>query len=368
MKTIALILTFALLLLGCQSNNSTYEILGTIESNNGKAIYRIAADANNQPTVLDSTIVKEGSFKLSGLVEEPNINFIRVEGIQGNFPIIVEGGKIQLMLYKDSLATSIADGTVSNDDFMKYKMETKAYINSINSIGNDMQQALILKDSLLVMDLRAEYDGVRQQIQDYELNFIANNSNSYVSALILERFVASKEIARDSLQKLYNTFTDRIKKSPSGRFIESILNQPPTPPKVGEFAPNFEGPTPEGSRLALKDHLGKVTLLEFWASWCRPCRVQHPNLVSLHREMAPKGFKIIGISLDQKKSSWLQAIEDDGLTWEHVSHLKRWNDPIAQQYQISEIPASLLLDVKGKIVATNLDPQELEMQLATLLP
>lgn len=368
MKTIVLLPIFILLLFGCQPNNSTYEILGTIESNNGKSIYRIAADANNQPIVLDSTMVKEGSFKLNGPVDEPNINFIQVEGIQGNFPIIIEGGKILLTLHKDSLATSIAEGTVSNNDFMKYKNETKAYINSINSIGNDMQQALILKDSLLVMDLRAEYDGVRQQIQDYELNFISSNPNSYVSALILERFATSKQIASDSLKNLYNAFTERIKNSPSGRFIENILNQPPTPPKVGEYAPNFEGPTPEGSRLALKEHLGKATLLEFWASWCRPCRVQNPNLVSLHRAMAPKGFKIIGISLDQKKSSWLQAIEDDGLNWEHVSHLKRWNDPIAKQYHISQIPASLLLNAEGKIIATNLNPQELEMQLTSLLP
>jgi len=368
MKTTALISVLALLFLGCEANKSTYEIIGQIDSNNGKAIYRIAADANNQPIVLDSTIVKEGTFKLSGPVEEPNINFIQVEGIQGNFPIILEGGTIQLTLHKDSIGSSIAEGTVSNNDFMKYKNETKAYIKSINSIGNDMQQALILNDSLLVMDLRTEYEGVRQQIQEYELNFIESNPNSYVSTLILERFAASKEIDMERVKSLYDAFTDRIKNSASGRFIQSQLNQPAAAPKVGEYAPNFEGPTPEGNSLALKDHLGKATLVEFWASWCRPCRVQNPSLVSLHQKLAPKGFKIIGVSLDKKRSSWLQAIADDGLVWDHVSHLQHWNDPIARKYKIDAIPASLLLDASGKIVATNLNPQELEVQLASLLP
>ena len=117
----------------------------------------------------------------------------------------------------------------------------------------------------------------------------------------------------------------------------------------------------------LKNNLGQATLLEFWASWCRPCRVENPNLVALHKKMSPKGFKIIGISLDKKKSSWLQAIEDDGLTWDHVSHLKYWEDPIAKEYHVKQLPASLLLDKEGRIVATNLKTSELEIQLNNLI-
>ena len=361
-------LTFLLLLVwSCKTNEENYEIQGQIEIANGTTIFRIAADDNNQPKILDSVAVKEGSFMIKGPIEEPDINFIQIQGQPGNFPIILEGGKIQVTLYKDSLSASIAKGTISNDDFMKYKDENKAYIKSINSIGNEMQQALILKDSILLMDLRSEYDGVRQQIQDYEINFIKNNTNSYVSALILERFVASKSLVKDSLEQLYKKFSDRIKNTPSGRVIESVLNQPPSPPKVGEYAPPFAAPTPDGSILALKNNLGQATLLEFWASWCRPCRVENPNLVALHKRMSPKGFKIIGISLDKKKSSWLQAIEDDGLTWDHVSHLKYWEDPIAKEYHIKQLPASLLLDKEGRIVATDLKTNELEIQLNNLL-
>jgi peroxiredoxin len=367
MKTTSLTLVLATLFWSCGSNDKNYEIFGEIDIETGKTIYRIAADANNQPVMMDSATIDKGAFTLKGPIAEPTINFIQVEGIQGNFPIILEGGKINLTLYKDSLTASVANGTVSNDDFMKYKSETKAYIKSINAIGNDMQQALILKDSLLMLDLKTEYDGVRQQIQDYELNFIESNPDSYVSALILERFAASKAVEKERLQTLYDAFSDRIKNTPSGRSIATFLNQPASPPKVGEFAPNFEGPTPTGNQLALKGNLGKATLLEFWASWCRPCRVQNPNLVALHQKMAPKGFKIIAVSLDKTKNSWLQAIEDDGLVWDHVSHLQHWNDPIAKQYHIQQIPASLLLDAEGKIVAKDLNPKQLEARLAMLL-
>ena len=367
MKIFIRISLLLILFWSCNTNKEYYEIQGQIEIANGTTIYRIAADENKQPITIDSVTVKDGSFMIKGPIEEPDINFIQIQGQPGNFPIILEGGKIQVTIYKDSLSSSIAKGTISNDDFMKYKDETKAYIKSINSIGNEMQQALILKDSILLLDLQSEYDGIRQQIQDYEMNFIKNNTNSYVSVLILERFVSSNSLVRDSLEQLYRNLSERIKNTTSGRVIKSILNQPPSPPKVGEYAPPFAAPTPEGNLLELKNNLGQATLLEFWASWCRPCRIENPNLVALHKKMSAKGFKIIGISLDKNKSSWLQAIEDDGLTWDHVSHLKYWEDPIAKEYHVKQLPASLLLDNEGRIVATNLNTNELEIELNNLL-
>ncbi len=136
--------------------------------------------------------VYEGKFEFTYEVMEPNVHFLQVDGSQGSFPFVVEGGILEVEIFKDSLVASRATGTISNDDFMKYKKETQVYITSLNSIGNDLQQATILNDTLLVQDLREQYEDVRVQIQDYELNFIKSAPNSFISILILERFLASK--------------------------------------------------------------------------------------------------------------------------------------------------------------------------------
>ena len=132
------------------------------------------------------------------------------------------------------------------------------------------------------------------------------------------------------------------------------LNAPIEPTSIGEIAPNFEGPSPSGEILNLSNLKGKVTIIEFWASWCRPCRVENPNLVRLYKEMHPKGLEIVGVSLDRNKSSWLRAIDDDGLIWRHVSNLKFWQDPIAKLYNIRAIPASFIIDQEGRIIEKNL--------------
>jgi hypothetical protein len=162
-----------------------------------------------------------------------------------NFPFVAEAGTVTIELYKDSLGASRATGTVSNDDFMKYKSETQVYITTpLNAIGNDLQQATILNDTLLAEDLREQYEEVRVQIQDYELNFIKSAPNSFISVLILERFVANNLIQIPEAKAMFEEFSNRIKNTPSGRAIGERLNQAPKA-EVGQLAPFFEGPRPQ---------------------------------------------------------------------------------------------------------------------------
>ena len=268
-------------------------------------------------------------------------------------------------IFSPNLDSSKANGTVSNDDFMQYKSETKVYITSLNAIGNDLQQAVILKDSLLADDLRDQYQDVRDQIQEYELNFLKSAPNSFISILILERFIANNAIQISEAKELFEGFSKRIKNTPSGKSVGEILNQSPKA-EVGQIAPFFEGPNPEGERFNLEDKLGKITIIDFWASWCRPCRVENPNLVRMFNKHKKNGLQIVGVSLDQTKPKWVQAIADDGLTWEHVSNLKFWNDPIAKLYQISAIPATFILDENGVILTRNLRGLQLEQKIEEL--
>jgi len=137
---------------------------------------------------------------------------------------------------------------------------------------------------------------------------------------------------------------------------------------VGGEAPNFTQPTPEGVDLNLHDLRGKVVLVDFWASWCGPCRRENPHVVGLYNRYKEEGFEILGVSLDRKKEAWLAAIEKDGLTWQHVSDLKGWSNAVAKSFGVSSIPHTILLDKDGKIIARGLRGEALKRKLEELFP
>lgn len=356
-----------LLLLGCSSKSGEFTIKGSVDLKDGNMVYRIIADANQQPMVIDSIAIVDGAFEMSGVVESPDVNFFSIQTVRGNFPFVLESGDIKVSLYKDSLMSSRALGTVSNEAFMKYKTDTKVFVNSMNGIGRDLQQANITNDSLLVSDLQEQYKDVQDQIRDYEVDFIKDNPDSYVSVLILERFVMTKQMTNEEAKPIFDNLTPRIQKSKTGQNLNEIINTAEAPAEVGQIAPDFEGPSPTGQLVKLEDNLGKITIVDFWASWCRPCRVENPNLVKTYNKLKAKGLNVVGVSLDKSKENWIKAIEDDGLQWPHVSHLQFWNEPIAKAYQVRSIPATFILDQNGKILAKNLRGKALEQKVEELL-
>ena len=355
-------LSFLILLGSCGSQENQFELIGKADVADGTKIYVLQADQNNQPYIKDSTTVQSNNFKFQGISSTPQISYIQVEGVNGYVLAILENGDIKADLFKDSISKSKVYGTKSNDDFIKYKSETKSLVDDMNNISYEAQDAIMTGDVSTAMELEKEYNSKEREVMLYEWDFIIDNLDSYMSALLLEVFMIENKVNKDSIIDVYESFSNRIKVSDVGKNIADLLSQYENPIEVGETAPDFTAPSINGSNVTLSEEVSKnnVTLLDFWAAWCRPCRVENPNLVRLYKSYNKDGFDIIGVSLDRTKEQWEQAVEDDNLLWTQVSNLNFWNDPIARRYSIRAIPQSFLINKEGVVIGKNLRGNDLE--------
>ena len=355
-------LSFLVLLGSCGSQENQFELIGKADVADGTKIYVLQADQNNQPYIKDSTTVQSNNFKFQGISSTPQISYIQVEGVNGYVLAILENGDIKADLFKDSISKSKVYGTKSNDDFIKYKSETKFLVDDMNNISYEAQDAIMTGDVSTAMELEKEYNSKEREVMLYEWDFIIDNLDSYMSALLLEVFMIENKVNKDSIIDVYESFSNRIKVSDVGKNIADLLRQYENPIEVGETAPDFTAPSINGSDVTLSEEVSQnnVTLLDFWAAWCRPCRVENPNLVRLYKAYNKDGFDIIGVSLDRTKEQWEQAVEDDNLLWTQVSNLNFWNDPIARRYSIRAIPQSFLINKEGVVIGKNLRGNDLE--------
>jgi thiol-disulfide isomerase/thioredoxin len=362
-------LSILILLDSCGSQENQFELTGRADVDDGTKVYVLQADQNNQPFIKDSTTVKSNNFKFQGISSTPQISYIQVEGVNGYVLAILENGYIKADIFKDSISKSQVYGTKSNDDFLKYKSETKYLVDDMNNISYEAQDAIMKGDVAIAMELEKEYNSKEREVMLYEWDFIIDNNDSYMSALLLEVFMIENKVNKDSIIDVYENLSNRIKVSDVGKNIADLLSQFEDPIELGEIAPDFTAPSIDGSNVTLSLELkkNKVTLVDFWAAWCRPCRVENPNLVRLYKKYNKEGFNIIGVSLDRTKEQWEQAVIDDNLPWVQVSNLNFWNDPIARRYSIRAIPQSYLLNKDGLVMGKNLRGQDLEARISAML-
>ena len=354
-----------LYILASCSNDNSYVINGSIDVEDDRKIYILQADQNNQPFIQDSTSVKSKQFTFNGVSATPEISYLQVEGINGYVLAILESGSIKADIDKERISDSEVSGTVSNDGFIKYKLETKSLVDSMNDITSTAQDAIMNGDIETARDLEKDYNKMEREVLLYEWDFIIDNTDSYMSALLLEVFMVENKVNKDSIIDVYENFSNRIKVSNVGKNIADLLSQFEDPIEVGEIAPDFTAPSLNGDDITLSGLLetNTVTLLDFWAAWCRPCRIENPNLVRLYKKYNKDGFNILGVSLDRTKEQWEKAVQDDNLLWAQVSNLSFWNDPIARRYSIRAIPQSYLIDQTGTVIGKNLRGNDLEERI-----
>ena len=359
----------SLLILSSCSNNSDFKLSASSDISDGEMVYLVQYK-ENIPVLKDSASVVKGNFTFSDSILVPEMHYIFFKNIKGNIPVILEPGNINITVYKDSLRSTKINGTKSNDDFKVYIDESSSLINELNNIQNEINYNISLNDSLLTDDLEKQFINMRKKLTDYEFDFMKNKNDSYISALILQRMVFERSIDYDKADSIMNTFDESLSLTSPFTAVEKIIENyklsNTEAPIVGSYAPKFSGPGIDGEVISLDGIKSKYILIDFWASWCAPCRVENPGLAELLNEYSTDDFSILGVSLDMNLESWKKAIETDGIqSWVHISNLKYFNDPIAKLYDISKegIPSSFLLNPERKIIARNIKGEDLEFVL-----
>lgn len=376
MKTVLNAFAAALLMMSC-SGGDNYKIDGTAEGvKDGTQVYLQEISAQNQLVNLDTTKVKDGKFTFDPKeVDMPDLNLLTIEGIQGNIVFISENENINVKVNKDSIIASSIKGGAENDFFKSYFDEVMGWNRERGRIQQQGMAAMRENDTTEVESIRGEMEDINENAKNKRLKMIESHRGSTVSVIILTDLLGMRLIDPKKAEEEFKSLDQSVQDSPKGKQLKEMIAQVKSSeiasnlPNVGNKAPDFSGPTPEGEELALADALGKYTIIDFWASWCKPCRVENPNVVKLYNKYHDKGLNIISVSLDKpdNKDAWTDAIKQDQMDWHHVSNLEFWNEPIAQLYGVTAIPATYLLDENGVIIDKNLRGAALQNKLESLL-
>ena len=337
---------------------SGYKVTGTVEGMpDGKAI--IATVNGSSLDTLAKADVKNGSFEFTGNVSEPTGAYIMVIGQRGAIPFMLENANITVNAGQAGLTVTGSEGQKIYDQFMAINTTTQ---QEAMKLQQEYQAAN--GDQAKMQAVQEAYAKLMTDAQAKETELIKANPDSYVSTFVIVSSMGQMEY--EQLKERYNLLGEKAKASAQGKAIAAQIAKLEST-AIGQIAPNFTITTPEGESISLYDIKGKVKLIDFWASWCGPCRGENPHVVEIYKEYHPKGLEIFGVSLDNNKEAWVKAIADDGLVWKHGSDLKGWQSAPAKLYSVTGIPHTILLDENNKIIAKNLRGDELKQKIAELL-
>ena len=367
-KIIALSVVILLVFAACQNKSGKYRILGEIDGVDSGKVYLLKPEMGKAPVVEDTADVVNGNFEIKGTTgKDATFHLLRLNSRQYIAEFFLEGGKTEITAYKDSTinATKIS-GSHETDIFNVFIKELASLQLKMTNYKQEYQTAASQKNQQEMDRIQADFQASSDNMIVYTKNFIRENNSSVVAPFILYNQLASS-LDYKQLKELTDTISPELKNSEYMSKLNEYLSQK-AKTSIGAIATDFTMKDTEDNDFTLSSLRGKYVLIDFWASWCSPCRNENPNVVKAYNKFKDKGFDIIGVSLDKDKKAWVQAIKDDNLTWHHVSDLKFWNNDVARLYGVQSIPYNLLLDKDGKIIAMNLRGDALTNKLKDVMP
>ena len=373
MQKILISLSVILLLSFCDGNkkNSSFQLKGTLSDSKAETLYLEKLGSAKQ-VIIDSVILDEnGNFEFTNYT--PKIGFYRIKTNDKNFAMLVLDSADKVTItgsVKDLGNTFKVEGSSETTIFIEYNNLSKSRDIKLDSLNKEFQLLMETNkmDSKRMDSLSAIFEGpynsIINQTNTLMVDKISKNTNMYSSIMAIQA------LDPDKYSDLYKSLDAGLsKKFPKDKnvimFHEVVERMLST--NVGQFAPEISLPSPDGKEIALSSLKGKLVLIDFWASWCGPCRKEMPNVIKIYSKFKNKGFEIYGVSLDQDKEKWMEAITKDGINWPQVSDLKYWDNVAARIYNVQGIPYTVLIDKDGKIIAKNLRGQELEKKIAEVL-
>jgi len=364
MKKNVIIFAVAAILLSCTGKKGNqYKITGVIKGTKAEMVYLQKMDSTGWVT-MDSTAVKNGEFEFKGKVDSPDRWNLTIKGKEMAFPFFLENSDIKLVVHADSTGLLEVTGSANQDLFRKFNENNDSIQKLINAMDPVYAKADSLRDTATMKKLDDKFNAFDKEMKKLIIDLAKNHPASPAGPWLIMR--NSYRFELPELDSLLGVFDTTLSHSFYYKAIAKrigILKRV----QIGQPAVNFTMNDTTGKPVTLSSLKGNILLVDFWASWCGPCRAENPNVVKAYAGFHKKGFDVLGVSFDRKKEKWEKAIKDDKLTWTHVSDLLYWGNAAGKLYGISSIPSNVLLDKDQKIIDRNLRGDALIAKLTELL-